>query len=208
VILPNGRGGFRAVDSTSMTPTMSPKRNEMQLLSAPRRCRETLNDRHFARDLWSTKVVRRRGGARGANLTALGGETHALIGENGAGKSTLVKVLSGAVRPDSGEISLGGQRLATFSPLGAREAGIATAFQELSLIPDLTVASNLLYGIEPKVRAGRIDRRALRQKATTLLEALAPMGSMPDAPCASSALGSARSSRCAGADPRALGADP
>jgi ribose transport system ATP-binding protein len=113
---------------------------------------------------------------RGANLTALGGETHALIGENGAGKSTLVKVLSGAVRPDSGEISLGGQRLAAFSPLAAREAGIATAFQELSLIPDLTVASNLLYGIEPKVRAGRIDRRALRQQATTLLEALGADG--------------------------------
>jgi ribose transport system ATP-binding protein len=113
---------------------------------------------------------------RGANLSCRGGETHALIGENGAGKSTLVKVLSGAVRSDSGEISLNGQPLHASSPLEAREAGIATAFQELSLIPDLTVASNLLYGIEPKVRAGRIDRRALRQAAAKLLESFGAEG--------------------------------
>jgi ribose transport system ATP-binding protein len=107
---------------------------------------------------------------RGANLTCVGGETHALIGENGAGKSTLVKILSGAVRPDSGEILVNGERLAVSSPREAREAGIATAFQELSLIPDLTVAGNLFYGIEPRVRAGRIDRRALRQSGAALLE--------------------------------------
>src|ERR1700676_3084883 len=102
---------------------------------------------------------------RGANLTCTGGETHALIGENGAGKSTLVKVLSGAARADSGEVLLDGAPLRVGSPLDARSAGIATVFQELSLIPDLPVASNLLYGIEPRVRAGRIDRRALRRAA-------------------------------------------
>jgi ABC-type sugar transport system ATPase subunit len=109
---------------------------------------------------------------RGASLTCLGGETHALIGENGAGKSTLVKVLSGSVRPDAGEIRLNGETLQTASPRAARDAGIATAFQELSLIPDLTVANNLFYGIEPKVVAGRIDRRVLRRSATELLGSL------------------------------------
>jgi ribose transport system ATP-binding protein len=108
----------------------------------------------------------------GANLTCLGGETHALIGENGAGKSTLVKVLSGSVQPDEGEIWLNGQRLQASSPQGARQAGIATAFQELSVIPDLSVASNLFYGIEPKVRAGRIDRNSLRREAVRFLESL------------------------------------
>jgi ribose transport system ATP-binding protein len=109
---------------------------------------------------------------RGASLTCFGGETHALIGENGAGKSTLVKVLSGSVRPDHGEIVLNGQSLQASSPLEAREAGIATAFQELSVIPDLSVASNLFYGIEPKVRAGRIDRRTLRREAGRVLASL------------------------------------
>jgi ribose transport system ATP-binding protein len=108
----------------------------------------------------------------GANLTCSGGETHALIGENGAGKSTLVKVLSGSVQPDEGEIWLNGQRLRASSPLEARHAGIATAFQELSVIPDLSVASNLFYGIEPKVRAGRIDRNSLRREAASFLESL------------------------------------
>jgi ribose transport system ATP-binding protein len=108
----------------------------------------------------------------GANLSCRGGETHALIGENGAGKSTLVKVLSGSVQPDEGEIWLNGQRLQASSPLEARRAGIATAFQELSVIPDLSVASNLFYGIEPKVRAGRIDRNSLRREAASFLESL------------------------------------
>jgi ribose transport system ATP-binding protein len=108
----------------------------------------------------------------GASLSCRGGETHALIGENGAGKSTLVKVLSGSVQPDEGEIWLNGQRLQASSPLEARQAGIATAFQELSVIPDLSVASNLFYGIEPKVRAGRIDRNSLRREAAGFLESL------------------------------------
>jgi ribose transport system ATP-binding protein len=107
---------------------------------------------------------------RGANLTCKPSEVHALIGENGAGKSTLVKVLSGALRADAGEIVLGGRTVRPESPRQAREAGIGTVFQELSLIPDLSVASNLFYGIEPNVRAGRIDRRALRRAAAAALD--------------------------------------
>jgi ribose transport system ATP-binding protein len=132
-----------------------------------------------ARSLVVSGVKKSFGGVealRGASLTCTAGETHALIGENGAGKSTLVKVLSGAVRADSGELTLDGNRLRVGSPLAARDAGIATVFQELSLIPDLSVASNLFYGMEPKVRAGRVDRRALRRVASAALEELGAGG--------------------------------
>jgi ribose transport system ATP-binding protein len=116
---------------------------------------------------------------RGASLSCKRGEVHALIGENGAGKSTLVKVLSGVVAADAGEIFLDGHQLHLHSPLAARSVGIVTVFQELSLIPDLTVASNLFYGIEPKVRAGRVDRRALRRTAAELLSELEVKGIDP-----------------------------
>src|SRR5437588_5390783 len=75
------------------------------------------------------------------------GSAHALIGENGAGKSTLVKLVSGITRPDAGEIEVHGERMARISsPARATELGIGTAFQELSLVPTLTVAQNLMLG--------------------------------------------------------------
>ena len=113
---------------------------------------------------------------RGASLRCEQGEIHALIGENGAGKSTLIKVLAGAVRADEGDVSLHGETLDIRSPLDARRAGIATVFQELSLIPDLSVAANLFYSDEPRVRAGRIDKQALRRKAAATLHELAVEG--------------------------------
>ncbi len=96
------------------------------------------------------------------------GSAHALIGENGAGKSTLVKIVSGITRPDSGEIEVLGEsvrRIAT--PARAAALGIGTAFQELSLVPTLTVADNLLLGIEPR------SPRERHSKAQELLEACA-----------------------------------
>jgi ribose transport system ATP-binding protein len=104
------------------------------------------------------------------------GEIHALIGENGAGKSTLIKVLAGAIHADAGEISLNGEALRVRTPLDAHDAGIATVFQELSLIPDLSVAANLFYSMEPRVRVGRIDKRALRRKAVATMQALGVEG--------------------------------
>src|SRR6266850_5134141 len=77
------------------------------------------------------------------------GEVHALIGENGAGKSTLMKILSGAYRPDGGQIELDGQTFVPKDPLHARRCGIAMIYQELILAPHLTVEENILLGEEP-----------------------------------------------------------
>jgi ribose transport system ATP-binding protein len=108
---------------------------------------------------------------------------HALVGENGARKSTLVKILSGALRADSGEIYLDGRRLRLRSPEDARATGICTVFQELSLIPSLCVAINLYYGVEPRVRAGRIDMGALRRAAYDSISRLSPLHHIdPDRP--------------------------
>ncbi len=78
------------------------------------------------------------------------GELHALVGENGAGKSTLVKILSGAVSPDNGNIEMDGKRIVLSTPLQAREHGIATIYQELNLVPELTVGQNIFLGREPR----------------------------------------------------------
>jgi ribose transport system ATP-binding protein len=123
-----------------------------------------------------SKITKSFGGVQAlqeATLECRRGEVHALVGENGAGKSTLVKILSGALSPDSGEILLDGRPLHVRSPEDARGAGIGTVFQELSLIPDLSVALNLYYGVEPRVRAGRIDMGALRAAAR---ESMARLG--------------------------------
>ncbi|HEX3974834.1 MAG TPA: sugar ABC transporter ATP-binding protein [Solirubrobacteraceae bacterium] len=114
-------------------------------------------------------VVKRYGATialSGVTFEIAQGSAHALIGENGAGKSTLVKIVSGITRPDSGEIELFGTRMRRIAaPAKAAALGIGTAFQELSLVPTLTVADNLLLGIEPH------SPRELRHQAQTLLDA-------------------------------------
>jgi ribose transport system ATP-binding protein len=100
----------------------------------------------------------------GASFTVRPGEVHALLGENGAGKSTMVRLLSGLARPDSGEIRVGGRVVGLRRPADAHALGIRTAFQELSLIRDLSVAQNILL---PEVRRlrwlppGRVQARAV-----------------------------------------------
>src|SRR6187551_2649894 len=78
------------------------------------------------------------------SLEANAGEALALIGENGAGKSTLMKILSGAILPDAGELSLDGKPFLPQSPIDARRAGVAMIYQELNLAPDLSVEDNIL----------------------------------------------------------------
>lgn len=80
------------------------------------------------------------------------GEVHALVGENGAGKSTLMKILAGVYRADEGEIWLKNQRVVPKSPKTMIDAGVSVIYQELTLIPYLSVAENIFLGREPFVR--------------------------------------------------------
>ena len=106
------------------------------------------------------------------NLTLRRGEVHALMGENGSGKSTLIKIISGVYRADGGEVYLKDKSRNFESPFEAQVAGIATLFQEIQEIPDLTVAENLYAGIEP-IRFGLfIDWKSLRKNAQNQIDEL------------------------------------
>ena len=89
----------------------------------------------------------------GVDLDVRAGEVHCLLGQNGAGKSTLIKVLSGVHRPDAGDIVWQGEHVTFANPQAAMKAGIATIYQELDLVDELTVAENIYIGQEPS-RAG------------------------------------------------------
>ncbi|MUL44301.1 sugar ABC transporter ATP-binding protein [Streptomonospora sp. PA3] len=96
------------------------------------------------------------------------GEVHALVGENGAGKSTLIKVLTGVHAPDSGEVRYRGAPVRFETPLRAQQAGISTIYQEVNLIPLLSVARNLFLGREPR-RLGLIDFGRMHRDAARIL---------------------------------------
>jgi ribose transport system ATP-binding protein len=117
-------------------------------------------------------LVKRYGGTLaldGASLVCGRQEVHGLIGENGAGKSTLVKILTGLATPDEGDVLLDGSVVRLRSPRDAMRAGIAAAFQELNLIPYMSVAENLLMGREPTGPARLISGRRLRAEADAVL---------------------------------------
>ncbi|MFI0844924.1 sugar ABC transporter ATP-binding protein [Mesorhizobium sp. IMUNJ 23232] len=104
-----------------------------------------------------------------AAFSARAGEVHALLGENGAGKSTFIQILSGAVRHDGGTLLVDGQDYHPANPDAAQARGIAAVFQELSLIPDLSVEQNIWFRREPRTLVGMVDRTALRRKTLDLL---------------------------------------
>ena len=105
------------------------------------------------------------------NFTLREGEIHALLGENGAGKSTLIKVLNGVHAPDGGKITLAGRDIAPRSPHEAEMAGVSTVFQEVNLVPSLSVAENISLGRQPG-RWGWIRWRAVRERARAALARL------------------------------------
>ena len=87
------------------------------------------------------------------------GEVQALVGENGAGKSTLIKIMTGVYQPDAGELRYLGERVQFARPRDAQLAGISTIYQEINLVPQLSVARNLFLGREPTNRLGLVDYR-------------------------------------------------
>lgn len=109
---------------------------------------------------------------KGTRLSMAPGEIRALLGANGSGKSTMVKILGGMVRMDSGSITLDGRPLHIASPRSSREAGIAVAYQDLSLIPRLSVADCIALGHEPRGLLGFADRGQARRTASELIERL------------------------------------
>lgn len=105
----------------------------------------------------------------GVSLQLRKGEVHALIGENGAGKSTLMNVVAGSLRPDRGEMEIDGQAYVPSTPLDARLRGIALIHQELSLCPHLSVAENIMMGIESS-RLGWLNRKNLEARTLEVLK--------------------------------------
>ena len=106
---------------------------------------------------------------RGVSFDIRPGEVHALVGENGAGKSTLIRVMTGAVRADTGTVAIGGQPIERPDPTRMRALGVAPIYQQPALLPDLSVVENLAFGLEHGRAFRRIDWRARRARATELL---------------------------------------
>ena len=119
----------------------------------------------------ATAITKRYGGITAlsrADFSARSGEVHALLGENGAGKSTFIQILSGAVRPDGGTVTLAGSPYRPRNPQEAQNSGISPVFQELSLVPDLTVEENIWFRREPLSAVRTVRARAMREATLEL----------------------------------------
>lgn len=121
------------------------------------------------------KVEKTFGGVRalkGVNFSLHAGEVHALVGENGAGKSTLIKIISGALLPDAGDIFVRGQKVNISSPRMAQEMGISTVYQDPLIYPALSVVENIFLGREIRTPRGNIDWKAQEKRAQELFQSL------------------------------------
>ncbi len=106
----------------------------------------------------------------GAHLQVEPGEIRALLGSNGSGKSTMIKVLAGLVNPNNGQILIDGKPVTIMNGQDSRKLGIATAFQDLSLIPTMSVRDNILLGNEPRNKLGMVDKKAADELIDSLLK--------------------------------------
>jgi len=106
----------------------------------------------------------------GVDFRLMPGEVHALVGENGAGKSTLIKVLTGVYSPEEGQVLYEGREVKFSDPRESQAAGISTIYQEVNLIPLLSVAQNVFLGREPRNRLGLIDTPRMNREASEILE--------------------------------------
>lgn len=107
---------------------------------------------------------------QGVHVDLSAGEVLCFVGENGAGKSTLIKIISGAITPDSGSLTLFGETYESLHPRQAIDLGIATIYQEIDMVDNLTVADNIFLGAELKTRFGVIDRKEQERQADALLK--------------------------------------
>jgi len=120
-------------------------------------------------------ISKRFGGVhalRDVNFAVRFGEIHALLGENGAGKSTILKILRGVQAPNSGRILIAGEAFERLTPQLARQKGIGMIFQEMSLVPTLTVAQNVFLASEPLTPAGLIDDRAMERRSAEIFASM------------------------------------
>lgn len=125
--------------------------------------RPVLSVRHIAKTFGGIAAL------ADVSLELLPGQVHALVGENGAGKSTLIKVLTGVYRADAGTIEYDGAEARFARPLDAQLAGISTIYQEINLVPLISVARNVFLGREPRNRLGLVDFRTMNAQARRLL---------------------------------------
>jgi ribose transport system ATP-binding protein len=115
----------------------------------------------------------------GVSFDVVGGEIHALLGENGAGKSTLIKVIAGVYHADAGDVRFRGERFAPRDPDESSRKGVGVVFQELPLVPDLTVAENIFFNRQPLTRLRTVAGRRMRSRAEELFEHLGLRGIDP-----------------------------
>ena len=167
-----GRPSFPKSSSSSSTQSSKPD------------CREPVEKALGTASAWKvimqnliemSRISKTFGGShalRDVSLSLAPGSVHALMGENGAGKSTLMKILAGVHEPDSGDIFRNGRKVLLASPRDALEQGISTVFQELSLLPNMSIAENMFLGREPRTRYGGIDRRRMNAETREALRRL------------------------------------
>jgi ABC-type sugar transport system ATPase subunit len=143
-------------------------------MTAPEASPPVLSMRDISKSFFGTTVL------KDVTLTCQSGEVHAIVGANGAGKSTLMNVLGGAFSADSGDLLLDGQRVRFRDPAQAQAHGISVIHQEFTLLPERTVADNILLGREPKRRL-TVDRRAMQTRTRELLAELDATSIQPNA---------------------------